>query len=274
MAKDSDRTCWPKYQFCAISVIDLGNLFSSFVRIVHWSRDETQQIRTGYLDRRIIAHLRTDGRASLTKLSDALGVARGTVQNRLDRLIETGTLIGFTVRVREDYDVNTIRAVMMVEVVGKSTTQVVRKLRGLTEFQRCTRQTAIGTLIADIRASSLADFDRLLREVRMIDGVAEQRDESFTEHGLSGAAEYPGSPHRRRGSDAPNKPANLNPQTPPYITTHHHRRSTRLVKSHRNGDHIAPSSRQNLIAVHQAGSYVRCVNVEARVFDPLARQCS
>ena len=124
------------------------------------------------LDRRIIAHLRTDGRASLTKLSDALGVARGTVQNRLDRLIETGTLLGFTVRVREDYDVNTIRAVMMVEVVGKSTTQVVRKLRGLTEISALHTTNGNWDLVADIRAASLADFDRLLREVRMIDGIA------------------------------------------------------------------------------------------------------
>ncbi len=124
------------------------------------------------LDRRIIAHLRTDGRASLTKLSDALGVARGTVQNRLDRLIETGTLLGFTVRVREDYDVNTVRAVMMVEVVGKSTTQVVRRLRGLTEIWALHTTNGNWDLVADIRAASLADFDRVLRDVRMIDGVA------------------------------------------------------------------------------------------------------
>jgi len=124
------------------------------------------------LDRRIIAHLRTDGRASLTKLSDVLGVARGTVQNRLDRLIETGTLLGFTVRVREDYDVNTVRAVMMVEVVGKSTTQVVRKLRGLTEISALHTTNGNWDLVADIRAASLADFDRVLREVRMIDGIA------------------------------------------------------------------------------------------------------
>lgn len=124
------------------------------------------------LDRRIIAHLRTDGRASLTKLSDALGVARGTVQNRLDRLIETRTLLGFTVRVREDYDVNTVRAVMMVEVVGKSTTQVVRRLRGLAEISALHTTNGNWDLVADIRAASLADFDRVLREVRMIDGIA------------------------------------------------------------------------------------------------------
>jgi DNA-binding Lrp family transcriptional regulator len=94
------------------------------------------------------------------------------VQNRLDRLIETGTLLGFTVRVREDYDVNTVRAVMMVEVVGRSTTQVVRKLRGLAEISALHTTNGNWDLVADIRAASLADFDRVLREVRMIDGIA------------------------------------------------------------------------------------------------------
>jgi len=124
------------------------------------------------LDRRIISHLRADGRASLTKLSDALGVARGTVQNRLDRLIETGTLLGFTVRVREDYDLSAVHAVMMIEVVGKSTTQVIRRLRGLTAISALHTTNGNWDLVANIRAASLADFDRVLREVRMIDGVA------------------------------------------------------------------------------------------------------
>ncbi|SEI10471.1 DNA-binding transcriptional regulator, Lrp family [Rhizobium tibeticum] len=124
------------------------------------------------LDRRIIGHLRADGRASLTKLSHALGVARGTVQNRLDRLIETGTLLGFTVRVREDYDLSAVHAVMMIEVVGRSTTQVIRKLRGLTEISALHTTNGNWDLVANIRAASLADFDRVLREVRMIDGVA------------------------------------------------------------------------------------------------------
>ncbi|RVO38638.1 Lrp/AsnC family transcriptional regulator [Sinorhizobium meliloti] len=124
------------------------------------------------LNRRIIAHLRADGRASLSKLSDALGVARGTVQNRLDRLLETGTLLGFTVRVREDYDVNTVHAVMMIEVVGKSTTQVVRKLRGMPEIFTLHTTNGNWDLVANIRAANLSEFDRILREVRMIDGVA------------------------------------------------------------------------------------------------------
>ncbi|MDK3020476.1 Lrp/AsnC family transcriptional regulator [Pseudodonghicola flavimaris] len=124
------------------------------------------------LDRRIIAHLRHDGRASLSKLADALGVARGTVQSRLDRLIQTGTLLGFTVRVREDYDDRSINAVMMIEVVGKSTTQVIRQLRGLPEIRRLHTTNGNWDLVANIRAASLSDFDRVLREVRMIDGIS------------------------------------------------------------------------------------------------------
>lgn len=124
------------------------------------------------LDRRIIAHLRGDGRASLAKLADAIGVARGTVQNRLDRLTETGTLLGFTVRIREDYDDRRVHAVMMIEVVGKSTTQVIRKLRGIPEIAWLHTTNGKWDLVADIRAGSLSDFDRVLREIRMIDGVS------------------------------------------------------------------------------------------------------
>jgi len=124
------------------------------------------------LDRRIIAHLRADGRASLAKIADALGVARGTVQSRLERLLDTGTLLGFTARIREDHDINAVRAVMMIEVVGKSTTQVIRKLRGMPEIHTLHTTNGNWDLVADIRADSLSEFDRILREIRMIDGVS------------------------------------------------------------------------------------------------------
>ncbi|OQP86474.1 AsnC family transcriptional regulator [Rhizobium rhizosphaerae] len=124
------------------------------------------------LDRRLIAHLRADGRASLSKLADVLGVARGTVQNRLERLMETGMLLGFTVRVREDYDAQSVHAVMMIEVTGKATTQVVRRLRGFAEIQSLHTTNGKWDLVARIRAATLADFDRVLREIRMIDGIA------------------------------------------------------------------------------------------------------
>lgn len=123
------------------------------------------------LDRDLLSLLRNDGRAPLSKLSDILGVSRGTVQNRLDRLMESGALLGFTVRVREDYELDGIRAVMMIEVVGKSTSQVIRKLRGMPELHRLHTTNGSWDLVAEIQAPSLTDFDRVLREVRLIEGV-------------------------------------------------------------------------------------------------------
>ena len=123
------------------------------------------------LDRELIALLRNDGRAPLSKLADILNVSRGTVQNRLDRLLDSGTLHGFTVRVREDYEHDSIRALMMVEVVGKSTTQVIKKLRGMPELKTLHTTNGAWDLVAEIQTTSLSDFDRVLREVRIIDGI-------------------------------------------------------------------------------------------------------
>jgi DNA-binding Lrp family transcriptional regulator len=123
------------------------------------------------LDHRLIAALREDGRAPVSKLAAILGVSRATVQTRLDRLLETGAVLGFTVRARQDYDDRAIRAIMMIEVAGRSTTAVIRQLRGLPELHSLHTTNGAWDLIAEIRAMSLSDFDRVLREVRTIDGI-------------------------------------------------------------------------------------------------------
>lgn len=123
------------------------------------------------LDHALIGVLRQDGRAPLSKLAEILGVSRGTVQARLDRLVASGAVLGFTVRVREDHDDGAIRAIMLIEVVGKSTTAVIKQMRGLPELHSLHTTNGAWDLIAEVRASSLPDFDRVLRQVRTIDGV-------------------------------------------------------------------------------------------------------
>jgi DNA-binding Lrp family transcriptional regulator len=123
------------------------------------------------LDRDLIGLLRKDGRASLSKLATILNVSRGTVQNRLDRLLSSGALLGFTIRVREDYGLDTIRALMMIEVIGKSTSEIIRKLRGVPELVALHTTNGSWDLVAEIHISSLSELDRVLRDVRMIDGI-------------------------------------------------------------------------------------------------------
>ena len=123
------------------------------------------------LDQRLIALLRADGRASMSQVAAALHVSRGTAQNRLDRLIQAGIILGFTVRVRQDIDERLIRALMTIQLAGKTTTAVIARLRGIPEIR--TLHTTNGTwdLIAEIAVDTLPDLDRVLGAVRSIDGI-------------------------------------------------------------------------------------------------------
>jgi DNA-binding Lrp family transcriptional regulator len=123
------------------------------------------------LDRRLIAELRTNGRAAVASLAQTLGVTRATVNNRLARLVASGTVLGFTVRIREEAETDVIRAIALIEVEGRSTDDVIRKLRGFPQVQALHSTNGGWDLVADLRTDTLMAFDRLLGRIRSIDGV-------------------------------------------------------------------------------------------------------
>lgn len=127
--------------------------------------------RPDALDRKLIAHLRADGRASLSALCETLGVARGTVRNRLDRLVETGILQGFTVQLRDD-DGEAVRAIMMIGLAVRPTKAILNRLRGIPEIRLLHTTNGRWDLVASIQADSLQDFDRVISEVQSVEGVA------------------------------------------------------------------------------------------------------
>ncbi|WP_226637822.1 Lrp/AsnC family transcriptional regulator [Novosphingobium profundi] len=123
------------------------------------------------LDQSLIGILRTDGRAPVSKIAQILGVSRATVQTRLDRLVQSGAILGFTIRAQEEAPSGAIRAIMLVEVAGRSTDAVIRLLRGIREIHALHTTNGAWDLVAEIVSPTLPDFDRVLREVRMIEGV-------------------------------------------------------------------------------------------------------
>ncbi len=122
------------------------------------------------LDRRLIALLRTDGRAPVTTLARQLGVTRATVNSRLERLQESGRVLGFTVRMKDDHD-DDVRAISLIEVEGRTTNEVIRALRGVPEIQSLHTTNGGWDLVAEIRCDSLLAFDRVLGQIRSVDGV-------------------------------------------------------------------------------------------------------
>ncbi|MFC6357031.1 Lrp/AsnC family transcriptional regulator [Luethyella okanaganae] len=123
------------------------------------------------LDRRLLAELRQDGRASVASLARSLGVARATVNSRLDRLMRSGTVVGFTVRVRDEIDPLSIHAIALIEVEGRTTDHVIRRLRGFPEIRALHTTNGGWDLVAELETETLIEFDAVLGRIRMIDGV-------------------------------------------------------------------------------------------------------
>ncbi|MGW9413865.1 Lrp/AsnC family transcriptional regulator [Arthrobacter cupressi] len=123
------------------------------------------------LDRRLISALRGDGRAPVAALARELGVARATVNSRLERLVSSGAVVGFSVRVRDELDPLTIRAVSLIAVEGRSTDKVIRQVRGFPEISALHTTNGGWDLVAELRVEDLPAFDAVLGRIRSIDGV-------------------------------------------------------------------------------------------------------
>jgi len=67
------------------------------------------------IDRRLLAQLKLNSRASITTLAGRLNVSRATVQSHMERLVATGVIRKFTVELDPMKTLETIRAVMLVE---------------------------------------------------------------------------------------------------------------------------------------------------------------
>ena len=122
-------------------------------------------------DRALIGVLKQDSRASITVLAAKLQVSRATVQNRLARLIESGTIARFTVELATGNDPDIIRAIMMIEIEGSQERSILSHLRRVPEISQSYATNGKWDLVVMVEAASLAQFDHVLREIRQIRGV-------------------------------------------------------------------------------------------------------
>lgn len=124
------------------------------------------------LDRRLIALLRADSRAPVAALAKTLKVSRGTVQNRIARLLARGVIQGFTVKTRPDVEANRVRAIMSIAVEGERSAAVVKRLKGFPEVATVHTTNGRWDLIAELDVETLAAFSATLDTVRQIEGIA------------------------------------------------------------------------------------------------------
>jgi DNA-binding Lrp family transcriptional regulator len=125
------------------------------------------------LDHRLLALLRGDARESVASLAKKLGVARGTIQNRMARLEADGTIVGYTVRLKPDIqEQHQIRAIMTIAVEGNQVDAVVKALRGEPAVASVHSTNGRWDLVTELRTDTLASFDRVLAKISRMPGVS------------------------------------------------------------------------------------------------------
>ncbi len=123
-------------------------------------------------DHRLLSLLRENARLSVAQLAKQLGVSRGTVQNRIDKLVEQRVLLGFTVRTASEAAAYRVRAVMLISVEGDRSDAILKTLRGYPEIRALHTTNGRWDIVAELGTDSLETFDEALRSIRTIKGIA------------------------------------------------------------------------------------------------------
>lgn len=119
------------------------------------------------LDHRIIDELRVDGRASFADLGLRVGLSASAVKRRVDRLVATGVIRGFGVRLDPDVDGQKIES--YVELFCRGTVaphELTRILGAIPNVVEALTVTGQADAIVRLRAATMPDLEVALERIR------------------------------------------------------------------------------------------------------------
>jgi len=124
------------------------------------------------LDSRILAVFAAEPRIGVLQCSRRLGVARGTVQARLDRLGATGVVSGWGPQLEPTAMGYAVTAFMTLEIrQARGHDAVAQHLAGIPEVLEVHTITGSGDLFARVVARSNADLQRVIDTVVANDDI-------------------------------------------------------------------------------------------------------
>ncbi len=127
------------------------------------------------LDSRLIQLLKQNARLSNSELARRLGVSRSTVQTRIERLEQTGAILGYTLKLNPERDQRSVQAHVSISVAPKLQAAVERHLLKLRGVDTLYSTSGADDLIAVVQAESMAELDQCLDAIRDTDGVLDTR---------------------------------------------------------------------------------------------------
>jgi DNA-binding Lrp family transcriptional regulator len=123
------------------------------------------------LDDALLGLLTADARLSTAALARRLGVARSTVQGRIERLERSGVVRGYTVRLGPTVAARRVQAHAMIAVEPQQQAQVERKLQAMPAVTALLTVSGAYDLIAMLAGESTEALDAALDELRECPGV-------------------------------------------------------------------------------------------------------
>jgi DNA-binding Lrp family transcriptional regulator len=123
-------------------------------------------------DRKLLSLLRDNARTPVSAMAKKLGVSRGTVQNRITKLEDSGQIVGYTVRLKPGVEKHRIRALTTIEVKGNEARAVLQALRGDPNVQALHTTNGRWDMVVELQAENLEAFDDVLARIRLIRGIA------------------------------------------------------------------------------------------------------
>jgi DNA-binding Lrp family transcriptional regulator len=124
------------------------------------------------LDRTLISLYAAEPRVGVLEASRRLGVARGTVQARLDRLVSSGVVTGWGPDLSPaalGFPVTAFLTLEISQVAGHQT--VAEHLAAIPEVLEAHTITGAGDLWCRVVSRSNADLQRVIDQVVAVDGV-------------------------------------------------------------------------------------------------------
>jgi len=120
---------------------------------------------------RLLALLRRNARESTASLARKLGLARTTVQERINRLERDGVIAGYTVRVSEGFARQRIAAQVLINVDPKAGARVVRELEARPWVRAVYALSGVFDYEVRIEGGSTEEIDDNLDAIGRIDGI-------------------------------------------------------------------------------------------------------
>jgi len=130
-------------------------------------------------DKRILAALDDDPRLPVMVLAQRLGLARGTVQSRLERMSESGALRPNSSRVLPAALGRGVAAAVSAELDQRRLNEAIAALRDIPEVLECHAPAGDTDLIIRVVATSPDDLYRVSEEIRLCPGIVRTSTSMF-----------------------------------------------------------------------------------------------